>query len=292
MNRLIEIIFPMCANHLINIKVQNMIDTMLEKQQHSPLSDELTESVTTEVFKEQYLDTFKIKDKLEEKAKTNVVGVTIAITLIMGASGVVNTIYGKFSTQLVNWIVFGLLSAAVMYMIAAGLLAIKVLISDNKMFFVDLQTFADGDQPLRLKYNDCTYLNTHQNTIRNNSIFTSYECIRNALVCLLLILMLVIIPIKPSTNAEKQGQILLNDSNGQYEFFYSAGAGDFMKSNDIQGVVQDTIISNLNSNKDKTNPDTEIGIADLSSEIFIQYSFAGNTVNVLLIEPISNSINP
>jgi hypothetical protein len=282
----------MYANHLINIKVQNMIDTMLEKQQYSPLSDDLAESVTTEVFKEQYLDTFKIKDKLEEKAKTNVVGVTIAITLIMGASGVVNTIYGKFSTQLVNWIAFGLLSVAVMYMIAAGLLAIKVLISDNKMFFVNLQTFADGDRPLKLKYNDCTYLNTHQNIIRNNSIFTSYECIRNALVCLFLILMLVIIPIKPATNAEKQSQILLNDSNGQYEFFYSAGAVDFMKSNDIQGVVQDTIISNLNSNKDKPHPDTEIGIADLSDGIFIQYSFADNTVNVLLIEPISNSINP
>lgn len=291
MNRIIEIVFPMYTNHVVNIKVRSKINNFIEKQQHSSKND-LTESVRAEVFKEQYLDTFKIKDKLEEKAKTNVIGVTIAITLIMGASGVVNTIYGKFSTPLIKWITFGLLSAAVIYMIAAGLLGIKVLITDNKMFFVNLQTFAASDQALSEEYNDCTYLNKNQNIMRNNSVFTSYECIRNSLFCLFLILMLVSIPIKTPTNTETQGHTLFNSSYRQYEFFYSAAAVDFIKSNDIQDVVQNTIISNLNINKDKITPSTEIGIADYSNKIYIQYSYTYSKVNVLLIEPISNYINP
>ena len=97
MNRLIEIIFPMYANYVVNDKVRKRIDSLINKQ-NSPAED-TTESVAgevdIEVYKEMYQDTFKIKDKLEDKARTNVVGVTIAITLIMGASGVINTIYGK-----------------------------------------------------------------------------------------------------------------------------------------------------------------------------------------------------
>lgn len=291
MNRIIEIVFPMYANRVGNSKVQNRINSFIDKQQNSPNND-LAESVAAEVFKEQYLDTFKIKAKLEDKAKTNVIGVTIAITLIMGASGVVNTIYDKFSIPLIKWITFGLLSVAVIYMIAAGLLAIKVLIAENKMFFVNLQTFAAGDQALNVEYYDCTYLNNNHNTMRNNSVFTSYECIRNSLVCLFLILMLVSIPIKSPTNTDTQGHTLFNGSNGQYEFLYSEAAVDSIKSNDIQDVVQETIISNLNINKSKTTLNTKIGIADYSNKIFIQYSYTNSKVNVLLIEPISNSINP
>jgi DNA/RNA-binding domain of Phe-tRNA-synthetase-like protein len=95
MNKLIEIIFPLYANYIANGKVRKRIDNLI-KRQNSP-DEDTTESVVDEVdievYREMYHDTFKIKDKLEDKAKTNVVGVTIAITLIMGASGVINTIY-------------------------------------------------------------------------------------------------------------------------------------------------------------------------------------------------------
>lgn len=239
-----------------------------------------------------YHDTFKIKDKLEDKAKTNVVGVTIAITLIMGASGVINTIYGKFPIPTIKWIAFGFLSAAVIYMIAAGLLAIRVLITDNKMFFVNLESFATGDQALSQKYNDCIKLNKHQNTMRNNTVFTSYECIRNSLVCLFLILILVSVPIISPTSNEAQERNIGKVSNEEYQFLYSAKAVDFIKSSDIQDVVEETIIRDIYRDIDKIKSASEIGIADVPNKIFIKYSYNDDTINVLLIETISNSINP
>ena len=294
MNKLIEIIFPLYANYIANGKVRKRIDNLI-KRQNSP-DEDTTESVVDEVdievYREMYHDTFKIKDKLEDKAKTNVVGVTIAITLIMGASGVINTIYGKFPIPTIKWIAFGFLSAAVIYMIAAGLLAIRVLITDNKMFFVNLESFATGDQALSQEYNDCIKLNKHQNTMRNNTVFTSYECIRNSLVCLFLILILVSVPIISPTSNEAQERNIGKVSNEEYQFLYSAKAVDFIKSSDIQDVVEETIIRDIYRDIDKIKSASEIGIADVPNKIFIKYSYNDDTINVLLIETISNSINP
>jgi hypothetical protein len=294
MNKLIEIIFPLYANYIANGKVRKRIDNLI-KRQNSP-DEDTTESVVDEVdievYREMYHDTFKIKDKLEDKAKTNVVGVTIAITLIMGASGVINTIYGKFSIPTIKWIAFGFLSAAVIYMIAAGLLAIRVLITDNKMFFVNLESFATGDQTLSQEYNDCIKLNKHQNTMRNNTVFTSYECIRNSLVCLFLILILVSVPIISPTSNEAQERNIGKVSNEEYQFLYSAKAVDSIKSSDIQDVVEETIIRDIYRDIDKIKSASEIGIADVPNKIFIKYSYNDDTINVLLIETISNSINP
>lgn len=290
MNKLIEIILPMYANQVVNKIVLKKIDNRTEQQESS--NENLSNIMEIEVYKEQYFDTFKIKDKLEDKAKTNVVGVTIAITLIMGASGVINTIYGRFPIPIIKWIAFSLLSAAVMYMIAAGLLAIKVLIKDNKMFYVNMETFASGNQALSEEYNECIYLNKLQNTMRNNSIFTSYECIRNSLVSLFLILMLVSVPIINPLNPGTQDPLLNAGYSGQYQFLYSAQAVNFIKSNDIQSLAEDIIIGDLNGDNRKAKPDNEFGIADIPNKIFIKYSYNGSTVNVLLIEAISNSTNP
>ena len=50
------------------------------------------DKLSLESLKEQYADTFEIKDKLEDKAKTNIIGITISITLIMGASGILSAL--------------------------------------------------------------------------------------------------------------------------------------------------------------------------------------------------------
>lgn len=284
MNRLVETIFPMYANHVDNIKVRNKIDDFTKKQQQS--NNALVKTVAVDVYKEQYLDTFKIKDKLEEKAKTNVVGVTIATTLVLGTSGIINTIYDKFPAALVGWVAFGLLLTAVIYMIVAGLLAIKVLATDNRMFFVSPQALTAGDQALAVEYNDCTYLNRCQNIIRNNSVFTSYECIRNSLVCLFLLLILIGIPLEHSNHTETR------QSSENYEFFYSAIAVDFLKSNDVQNYVEDIIVNNVINDGKKLNTNTEIKIADNLNNISIKYSYTDGTINVLYIGPMTCFVSP
>ncbi len=206
MNKFAEFILPMYDNYIKNIIVRTKINCLKEQQskntkvrtkincpkeqQHSPDLD----LVDIEIYKEQYFNTFKVKDKLEDKAKTTIIGIILAITLIMKATSVINTIYDKFSNLFIKWVAFILFLAAVVYMILAGLLAIKVFAKDNMVFRVDLESFASGEQFLKLKYKEYTELNELQNIIRTNSIFTTYECIRNSLFCLFIILVLVLVP--------------------------------------------------------------------------------------------------
>ena len=47
----------------------------------------------------------------------------------------------------------------------------------------------------KIKYDDCINRNISRNIIRNNLVFASYICIRNALICLIMLLILMTIPI-------------------------------------------------------------------------------------------------
>ena len=170
-------------------------------------------------------------------------------------------------------------------MIVAGLLAIKVLATDNRMF-LSAAALTAGDQALAVEYNDCTYLNRCQNIIRNNSVFTSYECIRNSLVCLFLLLILIGIPLEHSNHTETR------QSSENYEFFYSAIAVDFLKSNDVQNYVEDIIVNNVINDGKKLNTNTEIKIADNLNNISIKYSYTDGTINVLYIGPMTCFVSP
>lgn len=94
--------------------------------------------------------------------------------------------------------------SAVSYMITAGILAIKVLIDENRIYVVDIGTTVRADANVRVEYDRCITKNRTTNLIRNNTVFTSYECIRNSLVCLFVILLLSAAPI---TSGQDQSSI-------------------------------------------------------------------------------------
>lgn len=285
-NKFIEMIFPMYANHIYNKEIQRKIENFGENKE----SLVYIKKFNIEFYKEQYSDTFKIKDKLEDKAKTNVIGITITISLILGASGIVSTIYGKYPHFYIKWIAFGVLSSAVIYMISAGILAIQVLITNNKMYFVNVanSTEVSDEQILLLEYKDCIDLNRLQNLIRNNSIFTSYECIKNALFCLFLIFVLSILPAKTVDKPINENNIINNSIDSRYEIFYSKSAIDFFKVDDIQNNVEATILNNI-ENKGNNNSDESVGIADNINKVFIKYVYFDNKITVLLVEYINDS---
>lgn len=88
-SRIIDVLFPMYANY----KTNKSLRQKLEANDVGILSYmENAEDISTESLKQEYQETLRIKDKLEDKAKTNVVGITITITLIMGASNVLSAI--------------------------------------------------------------------------------------------------------------------------------------------------------------------------------------------------------
>lgn len=190
--RFLEIIFPVIANW----KKNKIVQKNLEMERGELDEVENKDDVKLEDLKEMYDDTFRRKDKIEDKAKTNILSVSISITLIMGASGLLSDVKSKFVGHAwIAWTVFILFIIAVIYMLSAGILVIKMLTNENSMEHILITSLANGGEELRNEYSICIKKNNYRNFIRNNYVFTSYECIRNALFCLFVVLIVIIIPI-------------------------------------------------------------------------------------------------
>lgn len=278
MSKIIDIVFPIYANYRDN--------RILRKKSSSANLDSLlscienADAIHIDVLKKQYDDTFYLKDKLEDKAKINIIGITIAVTLIMSASGVLNTISEKFPTPLVQWSAFVLLTAAVLYLLTAGIIAVKVLFDENIVYTVPLDSFASNETTLRSNYDKYTVLNRTQNLIRNNSVYSSYECIRNALVCLFVILLLATIPIKFQQSILEQSTFY-----EQYSFIYSSETVSYITSNDARFVVEAAILNSLENDSLLNNLDDAIGIIESESNLFIKFKIIEGDIKVMMIEP-------
>lgn len=85
---LLDAIFPVIPNCRANKIVRQRIHPKNENGEDIEPSGILSfienaDNLSLEIIKEQYNETFKVKEKLEDKAKTNIIGVTISITLII-----------------------------------------------------------------------------------------------------------------------------------------------------------------------------------------------------------------
>jgi hypothetical protein len=160
-------------------------------------------SITTEVLKDYYENSLEAKETFEGKAKTNVLGITVAISIIFSASNLLDSIYTKYCSAWFSWTSCILIVFSVLYMIIAGILSVQVLGDKNIIYVVKIASFAKGESALRSDYSICTQKNIFQNMIRNNYIFTAYSCIRNALICLVIVFALAIAPLtldEPATD--------------------------------------------------------------------------------------------
>ena len=142
-----------------------------------------------EIFLNRTLD---YKKTLEEKAKTNVIGITIATSLILGLSTVINS--DNISFLSLRIIAFGLAVFSIIQMIIAGILSSAVLAELNRHYQLFPQDIIDReDEKLRTIALD-TELNTNLNIRRNNYINSSYKSLRIAIVSLLILFLLFTTP--------------------------------------------------------------------------------------------------
>lgn len=185
-------VFPSVSMRKANKQLKEKINCG-ESQSNRAFMDNF-DQIPIESFRQRYAETFEVKNKFEDKAKTNVIGITIAITIIMGSSDLTDSLISKYSCITMHWISFIILLAAILYLLVSGIDAIKVLFNENTMSTVNLSNLATNDVDTKEKYDDCTNRNISQNIIRNNIVYSSYICIRNALICVLVLFILVSIP--------------------------------------------------------------------------------------------------
>lgn len=240
---------------------------------------ENADQVTTDHLKEQYDDTIHMKDKLEDKAKTNVMGVTIAVTLILGTSNMMGAILKKYPFVAFGWLAFALMMGSIVYLIVAGILSIKVLVAENVLYTTDLSNIVSGGEQLKLDYDKKIAQNRTQNLIRNNCIYASYGCIRNALICLFIVILASTIPVNISSSNIGQSK-----KDTSYNILYSSNTVDCLGNIATQDSIESLILNAIETHSFEDSEGT-VGIIDSTNNLFIQYTLTGKTVTVNLIEP-------
>lgn len=87
-----------------------------------------------------------------------------------------------------------------------------MLFDENTMSTIDLPELSADDIETKRKYDDCANRNINRNIVRNNIVYSSYICIRNALICMMVLFILVSIPFTGTKSKEDNNPITTNSS--------------------------------------------------------------------------------
>jgi len=218
-----ENIFPFLGNNDSNKKIMCKIDDIFDKDleqidlKRMNCAGDLSK-ISVEIVKSTYDETLERKKTIEDKAKVNVLGVTIFSSLITALSTSIIKLYSFAENDIMKYILFFFGVLAIFYMLYGGILSLEVLMSKSKIYLLN-----EEDQILKRNFKKRAYarsidLNGYSNLIRNNYITSSYQCIRNGLYILLIIFSLALLPVlKDNTNMQEKNIEKLNNKIQELE---------------------------------------------------------------------------
>lgn len=264
--KIIELFFPMWANCEANKIIQKKIDENVEPEL----------DIANNQLLDAYIDSLEQKKTLEDKAKVNVIGVTIAFTLMLNSTAFISNSLGmKFGKTVLIISIVTILLAAI-YMIFAGILVIKVLTDKNVVYYYC------GKCESETEYLECKraiYLNRKMNLIRNNYVFTTYECIRNSLVCFFCVFVIACIALWP---VSKNTRMVSSEKNSDYLVYYTTDSL-IEEVTDIGIVsIEDSIIDFIQKNKIEL--DQTFSFINQEYNLFIKAELKNEEVFVIDIE--------
>ena len=132
--------------------------------------------------------------QFEEKAKINLIAISISVTIMTGLIKPINDIYEKYQNIYVEIAISLICILIVYFMLFGGITSLKVLMDKNIIYKAGIIELTFKNEQLKKVYGMNGELNELNNTLRNNYINTSYKCIRNALILLMIIFMIGVIP--------------------------------------------------------------------------------------------------
>lgn len=265
---ILEFLFPSIPLRKANKKIEqsNNDVCLVEKE------------VTLEALEKQYNDTFETKSIIEGKAKTNLVTITIAITLIMGSFDLLSSINDKYDNVLINWAVFIIFFSAVLYLFWSGVLALKTLLKENKMDNISLESLSLKDDESKQEYYKCIKKNSNNNIRRNNIVFVSYQCIRNAIICVMIMFILIAIPFNTPNQLNQEFV------DNQNQIYYSDNALNYVNSSEKMQIVSELINNDLLGLEEDLNYEYRTFINE-KYQILIKYKKIEDKIIVELVEP-------
>lgn len=194
----IYLIIPSIQKNKAKKAIQKKIGSIGEQL---PFSDDMSilkefespERADLDLLKSMLEDNRHRMERMEDKAKVQIAGITIAISIIFGVAGNLKDIV--HDSSYFKWVVFVVLLLSVIYMFSAGLNAINMLINNNTFHYLPSNISERDDGDKRRAYNAAIVKNQLQNTLRNNEISTSYIQMRNSIVLIIVDFVIWIIPI-------------------------------------------------------------------------------------------------
>lgn len=275
-------LFPVVGNSKTNKKLRDKLKKCDEKDSDlsivTPLSiSQNPDTITETILMREYEKALLVKEKFEDKAKATIACVTISISLILGASNLLNALTSRFGIRFIQWACYILFLYAVLSMIVAGIMNIKVLVAENIVYTVPLDT---SEENKRSAYNIYTGKNWAQNLIRNNYVFTAYECIRNALIGLFLIMAIAVMPISYLS----KNNVYSSKANNQRNYTYAEetiAKIDEYSTDRIKSIVEAALpLMQITEGQ-------IYSIADSENSLFIRFQIRGDEISILTIDEIN-----
>lgn len=153
-------------------------------------------------LRDDYKASIEVKNKIEDKAKAIIITLTIAISMILNLSEIVNEAITKIKVPYFEYIIFVISLCSILYMLCASIMSMQILLKENILYFTSLE-----ERTIKTSIYQAMKQNNNQNLIRNNLISVAYISIRNSIICLLVIFALAVLPYQ-SINAAN----LVNDN--------------------------------------------------------------------------------
>lgn len=234
------------------------------------------DEINIQHLRDDYQTTLEVKNRFEDKAKTIIAALTIAITLILNLSKIIDTVTKKVASPYFSFVIFAIAFFSIVFMLMAGVMSIQVLIKENLLFRISLE---DRENKESIFIN--TQLNINQNLIRNNIIYAAYLYIRNSVICLLTIF---VIAIWPSGFTQDADMHLKQPDN----IVYSEDALQWFKDNTEENINFSEIIKKYNEICDDQ---TQKNIYDNKQNIIVTIEYKEDSFLVSDIKDDISQIN-
>ena len=150
-----------------------------------------------------YLDQEQSRRRtIEEKAKTNVLAITIAASAMIAGVAVASEVAG-IHERCAGWIVWPVVVAqgiGIIFLLAGGIVALNALrVAETYMWTLGREKMNMTIEAINAELSWCLQFNQCVTSIKSNQVETSYICIRNGIIALgLAALLMAVLLLSPS----------------------------------------------------------------------------------------------
>jgi len=85
----------------------------------------------------------------------------------------------------------------------------------------------------------------------------------------------------------QQNKTTKSSVHDQYSFTFVSETVSYLKTHDVEPVVEDAILNAIENGSISRNPNDVIGIIDSTNNLFIKFELSKENITVMIIEPYS-----